>query len=151
MKYFDVPKYKVRPKPGRFLFNRMMLSIGLGILLYIVIFVDYFLLNRSIPAVFNWLLIIGIILFISLELIWCYIKYGNYSYEFFERKVVINNNTTRSVSYDDLSHIQYSAGFIDRWFKTGSLILQLKNGKTVKLKYLDSPNQAYTLMQKCVK
>ena len=151
MKYFDVPKYKVRPRPGRFLFNRLMLSIGLGIALYLIVFVNYFLLDKWIPSAFNWLLIIGILLFISLELIWCYVKYGNYSYEFFEQKVIINSSITRSVSYDDISHIHYSSDFIDKWFKTGSLVLQLRNGSNVKLKYLESPNQAYILMQKYVK
>jgi hypothetical protein len=151
LKYFDVPKYKVRSRPGRFLFNRLLISIVLGILLYMIIFTNYYLLDLSIPSAMNWLIIVGILMFVSLEFIWGYVKYSNYSYEFYEQKVVINDNSTRSIPYDDLKLIRYSSNLIDRWFKTGSVILESKDGKYVKLRYLENPNQAYTLMQKYVK
>jgi hypothetical protein len=151
LKYFDVPKYKVRPRPDRFLFNRLILSIGLGIFLYIIIYANYYLLNESIPSYINWFIIVGILLWLCIELISCYVRFGNYYYEFFEQKVIMHTRTTKSVNYDELKHISYSSGFVDKWFKTGSMVLELKDGKSVRLKYLDNPNQAYSLMQKYVK
>ena len=151
MKYLDVPKYKIQPRPERFLFNRLLISICIGILLYVIIYSNYYLLNKSVPASINWLLSVGIVLLIIIELISIYLVYGNYSYEFFEQKIIINSGTTRSIPYDELRHIHYAANFVDKWFKTGSVVLELTDGKKVKLKYLDNPNQAYTLMQKYVK
>ena len=151
MKYFDIPKYKVRPRPGRFLFDRVLILLGLGVVLYLGIYVNYYLLSTDIPVVLNWMFIIGIILLIVLELILCTIRYGNYSYEFFEQKVVITDGDTRKVSYADIKHVYYAYNFVDKWFNTGSIVLELKSGKKVKLKYLTSPNQAYLLMQNYVK
>jgi hypothetical protein len=148
VKFIDIPKYRIRPVPGRFLVNRLLVLIGLGILLYLGIFVNYYLLSTSIPEFWNWFIIIGIILLIILELIVCYVRYGNYVYEFYEERVVINDSKTRSITYNDIKQLSYTITFLDKWFKTGSLVLELKDGKKIKLQYLENPNQAYVLMQK---
>jgi len=151
VKYLDVPKYKVRPKPNRFLVDRLLILIGFGILLYIGIYVNYYLLNASLPVFVNWLFIIGILILIALELLSCYIKYGNYVYDFHEQRLFVNFGKIREISYVDIKDISYSSNFIDKWMKTGSVVLNLKNGKSVKLKYLDNPNQIYFWMQKIIK
>ena len=151
MKYFEVPKYRIRPRPERFLVDKLLILIGLGILLYLGIFVNYFLLDSHIPLYLNILFIIGIVLLIILELILCYIKYGNYAYEFYENKLVIDDGKVHEILYSDVHAMHYSSNFLDKEFSTGSIILELKDKKKVKLKYLDSPNQAYFLMQKNLK
>jgi membrane protein YdbS with pleckstrin-like domain len=126
----------------------MFVLFGLGILLYLGIFVNYYLLSTSIPIVLNWLFVIGIILLIVLELILCYVKYGNYVYEFHEQRIVVNDGQDRSIPYTEIKHLSYSTNFLDGWFKTGSIVLELRDGQKVKLKYLNNPNQAYVLIQK---
>jgi hypothetical protein len=141
----------VRPKPERFLIDKVLILLGLGVLLYLGIYINYFLLDKSIPDYLTWVVIICIFLLCVLELILCYLKYSNYSYSFYEQKVIIVKHVTTQVSYFDIKKLSYSVNFIDKLFKTGSIVLELKNGKKIILKYLDNPNQAYFLMQKNVK
>lgn len=151
MKYFDVPKYRIRPKPERFLMDKLLILLSLGILFYLGIYVNYYLLDSTIPLYLNILFIVGIVLLVIMELLLCYVKYGNYAYEFYEQKLVVNDDKTHEILYSEIQHIHYSTNFLDRQFNTGSIVLELKSKKNVKLKYLDSPNQAYTLMQKYVR
>lgn len=148
MKYIDIPKYRIRPKPERFLIDKILVLLVLGFLLYLFIYVNYFLLDKSIPNYWNWLIIVGLILLGVLHLLVCYIKYSNYLYSFYDQRVVILTNKTNEISYSDIKSTSYITNFIDKRLKTGSILLELKNGKKVKLKYLDNPNQAYLLMQK---
>jgi hypothetical protein len=149
--YLDVPKYRIRPRPERFLVDKVLILIGLGILLYLGIYVNYYLLDTVIPVYLNWLFIIGVVLLIILELIVCYVRYGNYVYEFYEHNIVINERVAHNVNYSDIDSVNYSTNFLDHWIKTGSIVLTLKNGKKVKMRYLDNPNQAYILIQSNMK
>jgi len=151
VKYFDVPKYRIRPRPERFLMNKLLILLGLGVLFYLGIYVNYYLLDLSMPLYLNILFIFGILLLVIMELILCYVKYGNYAYEFYEEKLVVNDGKSHEIPYSEIKHIHYSSNFLDKQFNTGSIVLEMKSKKNIKLKYLDSPNQAYTLMQKYVK
>ena len=131
--------------------DKLLILLGLGILLYLGIYVNYYLSDLSIPLFVNWMFIIGIVLLIVLELILCYLKYGNYLYEFREHNLVIIDNQTREISYSNIRGVHYYTNFLDTWFKTGSIVLNMKDGKNIKLKYLDNPNQAYFLVQKSIK
>ncbi|GEM_PF-1982547 len=151
MKYLEIPKYRIRPRPERFLIDKLLILIGLGILLYIAIFVNYFLLDSKIPTYLNLLFIVGIIFLIIMELILCYVKYGNYAYEFYQNKIIVTDGKTHEILYSDVKNMHYASNFLDKEFSTGSIVLELKDKKVIKLKYLDSPNQAYFLMQKNIK
>jgi uncharacterized membrane protein YdbT with pleckstrin-like domain len=151
VKYLDVPKYKVRPRPDRFLFDKVLILIGLGILLYLGVFVNYYLLDKTIPTYWNWIIIVGIIIILVLELILNYLKYSNYSYEFKENHLTINKHKVEEIAYRDIKNISYKSNIIDNKFHTGSIILDLNDGKTVKLKYLDNANQAFIWMQKLIR
>jgi len=151
LKYIDVPKFRIRPSPRRFLFDKLLVLLCLGILLYIGIFVNYYLLNSSIPMIFNMLFMLCIMLLILLELILCYVKYGNYVYDFYDERVRIGLSDVNEVSYNNISSISYVENFFDRWFRTGTIVMVLKDGKKLKLKYLNNPNQAYLLIQRHVK
>lgn len=148
MRYVDAPKYRVRPVPGRFLFNKAVLLILLGSLLYLGIYVNYYLLNRLIPSVLNWIFFIGILLSFIMELAVCYVRYGNYIYEFYNDRIIINEGKKHTVSYSNIIKAVYASNFFDKWFNTGSIILELSDGKKLMLKYLNNPNQAYFLIQK---
>jgi hypothetical protein len=150
LKFLDIPKFKVRPNPNRFLIDKVLMLVGLGILLYIMIYVDYYLLDKDVPLAVNLLVIIGVVLLCVLELIVSYVRYGNYSYEFHEKRIVINGYQSRSIDYSDIHNVSYSTNFLDTWLKTGSIVLELKDGKHVKLKYLNNSNQAFFLLQKSV-
>lgn len=151
MKYFDVPKYRIRPKPERFLMDKLLILLGLGVLFYLGIYVNYYLLDSTIPLYLNILFIVGIVLLVIMELILCYVKYGNYAYEFYEQRLVVNDGKSREIPYSEIRHINYSTNFLDKQFNTGSIVLEMKSKKNIRLRYLDSPNQAYTLMQRYVK
>ncbi|MGV8171821.1 MAG: PH domain-containing protein [Candidatus Woesearchaeota archaeon] len=151
LKYFDVPKFRIRPSPGRFLFDKLLVLFGLGILLYLGIYVNYFLLSSTIPKVLNILFIIGIFLLIVLELILCYVKYGNFVYEFYDEKLKLNYSDVHELSYSDMSSISYRVNLFDKMFRTGTITILSRDGKKFKLKYLNNPNQAYLLIQRHVK
>lgn len=143
MNYIDIPKYRIRPKPERFLVDKILILLGLGILLYLGIYINYYLLVQTIPEYFNWIFIIGIILLCITELIVCYIRYSNYTYTFYDERIVISNYKTTEIPYSEIKNVSYANNIIDKWIKTGSIIIELKNNKKIKLKYLDNPNQAY--------
>ena len=151
VKYIDIPRFKVRPNPNRFLVDRVLMLLGLGTLLYIMIYVDYYLLDKGVPLVVSLMVLFGVILLCILELILSYMRYGNYSYELHEHRLVINGKNSRSIDYSDIKNIGYSTNFLDKWLKTGSIVLELKDAKKVKLRYLNNPNQAYFLLQKSIK
>jgi membrane protein YdbS with pleckstrin-like domain len=151
VKYFDVPKYRIRPRPERFLMDKLLVLLGLGVLFYLSIYVNYYLLNSTIPTYLNVLFIISIILLVIMELILCYVKYGNYAYEFYEQRLVVSDGKTHEIPYSGIKQIHYSTNFLDKQFNTGSIVLEMKSKRNIKLKYLDSPNQAYTLMQRYIK
>jgi hypothetical protein len=151
VKYLDIPRYRVRPSPGRFLFDKLLVLFGLGILLYLGIYVNYYLLSSSIPKFLNWLFITGIILLVALELILCYLKYGNYVYEFYDEKLRLNYSRVRELSYSTIASILYSVNAFDKLFKTGTITLVLRDGRKLRMKYLNNPNQAYLLIQRHIK
>ena len=151
MKYLDIPKYSIRPRAERFLIDKILILFGLGILLYIGIYVNYYLLGRDIPVSLNIIFITSIVLLCIIELILCYLKYSNYNYTFYDTKVIINKNKKTEINYSEIKQISYATNFIDKRIKTGSIILELKNDTKVTLKYLDNPNQAYFLIQKSLK
>lgn len=148
MKYIDIPKYRIRPKPERFLVDKIIILLGLGLLLYLGIYINYYLLVQTIPEYFNWIFIIGIILLCIIELIVCYIRYSKYIYTFYDKRIVISNYKNTEIYYSEIKTVNYTRNIIDKWIKTGSIIIELKNEKKIKLKYLDNPNQAYMLIQK---
>jgi hypothetical protein len=151
LKYLEVPKYRIRPRPGRFLVDKLFVLIILSALLYLGIYVNYYLLNTKIPSYLNVLFIVGIIFLVIMELLLCYVKYGNYAYEFYDSKIVVDDGKIHEINYSDVHAVHYSSNFLDKEFSTGSIIIELKNKHKIKLKYLDSPNQAYFLMQKHLK
>jgi hypothetical protein len=116
--------------------------------LYFAIFVNYYLLESTIPSIINWFIIIGIVILGILELILCYVKYGNYVYEFYDSRISVLADKKFNISYASISKSSYSHNILDKWFKTGSILLELNDGKKVKLKYLTNSNQAYFLIQK---
>jgi hypothetical protein len=151
VKYLSIPRYRVRPSPERFLFNKLLVLLGLGVLLYLGVFVNYYLLSSSIPKYWNWLFIIGIMLLVLLELILCRIKYGNYIYEFYDEKITLNYSKVHEIAYSSIAKLGYTVDLFDKWFKTGTIVVTLSDGRIFKLKYLNNPNQAYLLVQRHLK
>lgn len=151
MRYLSVPRYRVRPSVGRFLFDRFLIITGLCILLYLGIYVNFYLLGRSIPAAWNWTIIIFMMLLIVMEMILCHVKYGTYVYEFYDEKLVMNCSKTKELSYSAILRVKYSSGTFDRWFKTGDIVITTNDGRTFKLRHLTNPNQAYLLIQRHAK
>jgi len=85
MKYLpDIPKYKTHPVPERFLFMKIVVLLVLGILLYIGISVNYYLLHADMPLWLNIVYLVGIILLILMEILLCYMKYNKIVYTFYE-------------------------------------------------------------------
>ena len=151
MKFIDVPKYIVRPKPNRFLIDKVLILLLLGGLLYLGVFVNYYLLDTNIPTYWNIIIVVGIVIILALELILCYLKYSNYSYEFHEEYIKIADAKSKTINYHDILTVEYSANIIDKKLNIATIILKLKDGSNVKLKYLDNPNQAFTWIQKMLK
>jgi len=151
MSYLDVPKYKTYPKPERFLVNKILLLLLLGVLLYIGIYVNYYLINQVIPVLLNAIFIIGILLILIIDALLCYLKYGHYSYEFHNDRLIINDSRIRTLKYNDIKEVSYDHNFIDNLLKTGSIVLKLEGGKEIKLRYLGGSNQLYFWLQKHIK
>ncbi|HYD02838.1 MAG TPA: PH domain-containing protein [Alphaproteobacteria bacterium] len=146
-----VPKYRVRPHPERLLLDRVIALAVLGILLYIGIYINYYIVSATIPPLLNWLIITGIILLLTLEAILRYVQYNNYSYDFYEHKLVVNNGKMREIKYSDITDISYNHSSLDRLMHTGSIVITLKNSHKVNISHLKNSNQAFLYLQKHIK
>jgi hypothetical protein len=148
MSYIDIPKYRVSPRPERFLVNQIFVEILLGVLLYLGIFVNYFLINESIPEFLNGIFIVGILLTLIIDALLSYMKYGHYVYEFHENRLVVTESDIKTVPYDSIKTMHYTHNLLDDWFKTGSIVLNLNDGKKIKIRYLYNSNQVFFWLQK---
>ena len=151
MSYIDIPKFKVSPKPERFLVDKILVLIILGALLYIGIYVNYYLLNQMIPTVLNWIFIIIILIILIIDALLCYMSYGHYNYEFHDNRMLINDGHISEIKYVDVKQLSYASNILDRLMKTGSISLTTNDGKKIKLKYLYNSNQLYFWLQKVIK
>lgn len=148
MSYLDVPKFKVHPRPERFLVDKFLILLLLGVLLYIGVYVNYFINNQYIPEFLNWIFIAGIIIILIIDALLCYLSYGHYSYEFHDDRMIISDGHVRTIDYDTIKGVSYSHNIIDNMLKTGSIVLRMESGKNVRLKYLVDSNQLYFWLQK---
>lgn len=146
----EIPKYKIKPKPERFLINHVVLLIFLGLLLYFGIYINYWLLQSEIPGVLNGIYVMSVILILIIDGILCYVKYGNYEYVFYPDMLKIITNHEKKINYSEIKSIKYETKLFDKYFNTGTIILMLNENKKMKLKHLKNSNQIYFYVQKAI-
>ncbi|MFA5797656.1 MAG: hypothetical protein WC916_06520 [Candidatus Woesearchaeota archaeon] len=152
MKYLpDIIQLKASPKPERFIFTYSLFLFVLGILLYIGIFANYYLLNTPISLGMNLAYIGGIILLLILETILSYVKYHTMVYSFYEQYFEINTAKRVHIDYTAISSMEFRANRIDGIFSTGTIMLKLSDGKKIAIKHIVKANEIYFFLQKKVK
>ena len=152
MKYLpDIVQLRASPKPERFIFTYGLFLFLLGILLYIGIFTNYYLLNTPIPVELNLVYIGGIILLLILEILLSYVRYHTMVYSFYEQYLEINTAKHVHIDYTAVSSMKFCANRIDGLFSTGTIILRLSNGKKIAIKHIVKANEIYFFLQKKVK
>jgi uncharacterized membrane protein YdbT with pleckstrin-like domain len=149
--FLDIPKFKVRPVPERFLFNKIIYTVIFGIIAYIIIYFNYMLIVSSVPNYWNWIIIIIILLFIIAFALSSYVKYSQYSYTFYDYKVVIHEQNDKVIDYNIIQSISFKQNFIDKWFDCSTINMQLdvlSGIKLVKIQYIHSGNKIFFMLQK---
>ena len=147
----DVPRFKVSPVPLRYLIPRIALLIFLGLMLYLGIYVNYYLLSESIPILTNWLFMACIGILLILQIILSYVRHGQYYYTFYEKHLEISETKRNSISYDSISDISLHENLLDRWFKTSTILMILDDAskaKKIKICNVTMGNQIYFFLQK---
>ncbi len=144
----NIPKYKVRPSPERFLANKLLILIVLGVLLYVGVYVNYYLLSESIPGFLNLIFVVGIIILLVIDSLLCYMQYGRYEYVLYDDRLELNYGKIKKIQYSSISRISYSQGFLDRMLKTGSIVIRLNDSRKIQMRYLHNSNQTYFWLQK---
>jgi hypothetical protein len=146
----DIPKFKTRPKPSRYLITKIIVLFFLGILLYIGIYVNYWVVGSAIPEILNGIFIAGIIMLLALEIILCYVKYSQYYYLFYNQRVELRELKVSSIDYSRIVKLSFDDNLIDKWFKTSTIILQLDDtsNKMIKIRHITNGNQIYFFLQK---
>ncbi len=146
----DLPKYKTKPKPERFLITHVFLLVFLGCLLYLGIYINYWLLQSGVPVLLNWIYVVSIVLILIMDAILCFVKYANYEYVFYTDKLRINANKQKIIYFADIKKYSFEENFLDKKLKTGSIILILRDNKMIKVKNVVNANQIYFYLQKAI-
>jgi membrane protein YdbS with pleckstrin-like domain len=144
----DIPKFKSSPKVGQFIFYRIVLSILVILLLYLTVFVNYWILQITVPSFINWVFIIVFILSGLIVYVHSQIRFNNFHYLFFDDHMEIYDKRILKVDYLTMKNISYKQNLIDKKFNTGTIIISMNSGKSLSLKHLIDSNQVFFFMQK---
>jgi hypothetical protein len=147
----DVPEMKVCPNAKRYLLPKILLLALLGILLYAGVYANYYLLQQSVPALWNGIIIAGIIMLIILEMILGHVRINQYIYVFYAKKLIIVESVEEILPYDAIRTISLKENMFDKMYHTGTIII--KTNGTVdrdvyKLRHIPKPNEVLFYLQK---
>lgn len=131
---------------------KIILLIFLGILFYIGIWVNFYLLDKKIPVYINIMLVILVILLLIMDFILSYIKYSTYEYRFYNNiiEIDLNRKDTRTVEYKNIKNVNYEKNLWDKILNTGSLTINLKNNKKQKISFIDHSKNYYMYLKKII-
>ena len=150
----DIPRFKSHVNVKRFLFEKAALLLILGILLYLGIYVNYWLSEKSVPDIWNWIIIVGVVVLLFMEMLLTHIKYSGYEYVFYDTKMKIHASKDFDVEYMSIRKILFKHDFLDKMFATSTILLEVDNDgstKKIKLRDIDNGNQVYFFLQKSIK
>jgi len=131
---------------------KIILLIFLGILFYLGIWINFYLLDKKIPLYINIILIIFVIILLIMDFILSYIKYSTYEYRFYNNiiEIDVKRKNTKTVEYHNIKNVDYEKNLWDKIFNTGSLIINLKNNKKQKISFIDHSRNYYMYMKKII-
>ena len=139
----EQPLYIAYKDVKRVLFPKFLLLIGLGVLFYLGILLNLYLLrvwDKTLICVFSLVLIILLIV-IQMFLIFKKIKANGYA--MYSNRIEFGN---KSVYYGNVKNIYYKREFIDKLFDTGTIFLY----PYLKIEKIKNSVNVYEYMKKLI-
>lgn len=149
-------QYKVKPKLLRVIIPKAFLLIMLGILLYIGIWINFYLIPKEMPTFINIVLIIFVILLLIMDFILSYIHYSVYEYRFYDQHIELDfgRKEGESIEYSKIKNIDYKRNLWDNIFDTGNLVLNIKDEygyKTnINVPFIEHSKNYYMYLKKVI-
>jgi len=151
MPYLDVPRYKVHPKPERYMVDFVVTGIIIASLIYIIFFVDHYIRNTVMPVMLvSWIIIIAIFL-LAISAMAVFAKYHNYAYILYSDRIEFHENKIKTIYYKNVVDARPSWNKLDHWFRTFTLEIIMNDGQKATIKNLPDNNQFLFLFQKLLK
>ena len=151
--FLDIPRYRIESRAERFIFSRTFMIILFGIVLYVGFYVNYYLLQESIPEYINWVFAVGMIFILAINVLTCYTIAGQNTYIFYDKKLEIRSNDKRFINYSSIKNVVYEENIIDQWFKTGTLVIYLDetaDTRKLKIQNVVRGNEVYFFIKKTI-
>lgn len=143
------PKLIVRVVPQRVFLPKMLIIVLFALVLYAIVFANYFLLAADVPVEIHILIVTTGVVFLCFEAIWTYVKYHSYHYEFYPDHILVRAEHTYPVFYRDISSISLKKTFFDSITKT--VTIELSNpGHRFSLRYVSDLPETHSAVEQMV-
>lgn len=141
----ELPQYTVYVETPRLLFPKTFKLILLGLVLYLAIWFNFYMLKKTLPFIASVIIMLGIVIMVVATTILNYTKFSNYQYRFYSNRIEYYGEVQQMIYYNQIQGIRVDKNAFDSLFKTGTINLGV-----FQIKSIPNLNQVYFYVQKMV-
>lgn len=136
----ETPSYSTKPNIVRILLPKILGLLGLSVLLYAGVRVNFFVFDIEFPNWINLAVILVILVLAAADVFLTNMKNKNNKIYFFNDRIEIRGKEQNTIMLGTITNAEVKKDLFDKILKTGSIILS--NGEVIKnLKYPDRIQQ----------
>ncbi len=142
----ELPVYTIRASVLKILIPKAAKLLGLALLLYAGIWLNIYLMKRSIPDTINYLIIAIIAVLVLIEALLAYNQTVKHKYYFFQGRIEFRGKQPKTIDFRYITNITVSKNFLDKILKTGTIVIQPE----FKIRSIKNPDQVAAYLQQLV-
>lgn len=142
----ELPLYTIRSDVLRILLPKAVKLIGLAVLLYTGIWLNLFMMKKSIPDTINYLIIAIIFVLVLIEALLTYNKTMKNKYYFFQGRIEFRGRQPKTMDFRYIKGISVSRDFLDKILNTGTIGIQ----PGFRIESIKNPDQVNAYLQQLV-
>ena len=139
----EQPLYIAYKDVKRVLFPKFLLLVGLGVLFYLGVLLNLYLLRVRDKTMICVLSIVVIVLLIGIQMFMIFKRIKTNSYAIYSNRIEFGN---KSVYYGNVRNLYYKRNFIDKLFDTGTIFLY----PYLKIEKIKNSVNVYAYMKKLI-
>ncbi|MBN2421217.1 hypothetical protein JXB27_02970 [Candidatus Woesearchaeota archaeon] len=124
----ELPEHTIKPNPVRIVLPSFLTTISLGILFYIGIAINVYLLNMRIPGTINFLIFAVMVLLAIIQSLLSYVQTSKTAYLVYKNRIQAGSDY---VMFNSVQTISESKNFFDSLFGTGTIKINNLKMKSV--------------------
>lgn len=141
----ELPQYTVYVETPRLLFPKTLKLILLGLVLYVVIWFNFYMMKKPLPFIWSVIIMLGIVIMVVATTILNYTRFSNYQYRFYSNRIEYYGEIQQMIYYYQIQGMRVDKNMLDSLFNTGTINLGV-----FKIKSIPNLNQVYFYVQKMV-